>query len=70
MLYRAKGNIIMTMKVKLVSYSKPAEGFEAEGIDNVQELIAYCARVSNPSNQMNTETSEKLIRYLVKHAHW
>lgn len=58
------------MKVKLVSYSKPAEGFEAEGIDNVQELIAYCARVSNPSNQMNTETSEKLIRYLVKHAHW
>jgi len=58
------------MNVKLVSYSKPAEGFEAEGIDNVQELIAYCARVSNPSNQMNTETSEKLIRYLVKHAHW
>ena len=58
------------MKVKLVSYSKPAEDFEAEGIDNVQELIAYCARVSNPSNQMNTETSEKLIRYLVKHAHW
>ena len=36
----------------------------------MQELIAYCARVSNPSNQMNTETSEKLIRYLVKHAHW
>jgi len=58
------------MNVKLVSYSKPAEGFEAEGIDDVQELIAYCARVSNPSNQMNTETSEKLIRYLVKHAHW
>ena len=58
------------MKVKLVSYSKPAEDYEAEGIDNVQELIAYCARVSNPSNQMNTETSEKLIRYLVKHAHW
>jgi len=58
------------MNVKLVSYSKPAEGFEAEDIDNVQELIAYCARVSNPSNQMNTETSEKLIRYLVKHAHW
>ena len=58
------------MDVKLVSYSKPAEGFEAQGIDNVQELIAFCARVSNPSNQMNTETSEKLIRYLVKHAHW
>ena len=58
------------MQVKLVSYSKPAEDFTADGIDNVQELIAYCARVSNPSNQMNTETSEKLIRYLVKHAHW
>ena len=58
------------MQVKLVSYSQPAEDFTADGIDNVQELIAYCARVSNPSNQMNTETSEKLIRYLVKHAHW
>jgi thymidylate synthase (FAD) len=58
------------MKVKLVSYSKPAADYEEEGIDDVQELIAYCARVSNPSNQMNTETSEKLIRYLVKHAHW
>jgi thymidylate synthase (FAD) len=40
------------------------------GIDNVQELIAYCARVSNPSNQLNTDTSEKLIRYLIKHQHW
>ena len=58
------------MNVKLVSFSKPAPGFEAEGIDNVQQLIAFCARVSNPSNQMNTETSEKLIRYLVKHQHW
>ncbi len=58
------------MKCKLISYSQPAEDFVAEGIDNVQELIAYCDRVSNPSNQMNTETSEKLIRYLVKHAHW
>mgnify|MGYP002014518464 FL=1 len=35
-----------------------------------QELIAYCARVSNPSNQLNTETSEKLIRYLITHKHW
>jgi len=58
------------MKVQLVSYSKPAPGFEAEGVDDVQELIAFCARVSNPSNQMNSETSEKLIRYLVKHQHW
>jgi thymidylate synthase (FAD) len=40
------------------------------GISDAQELIAYCARVSNPANQLNTETSEKLIRYLVKHQHW
>jgi thymidylate synthase (FAD) len=40
------------------------------GIDDAQELIAYCARVSNPANQFNTETAEKLIRYLVKHQHW
>ena len=58
------------MEVKLVSYSQPTEEFSNEGIDNVQELIAFCARVSNPSNQFNTETSEKLINYLVKHAHW
>ena len=58
------------MKVQLVSYSKPAPGFEAEGVGDVQELIAFCARVSNPSAQINTETSEKLIRYLVKHQHW
>ena len=58
------------MKVKLVSYSKPTEIFENEGIVDAQELIAYCARVSNPSNQMNTETSEKLIKYLINNAHW
>lgn len=58
------------MNVKLLSYSQPTEEFAALGIDNAQELIAYCARVSNPSNQFNTETSEKLINYLVKHAHW
>ena len=54
-------------KVKLISYSTAPEG---TGLDNCQELIAYCARVSNPSNQMNSETSEKLIKYLIKHAHW
>ena len=58
------------MRVKLVSYSKPTEVFEHEGIKDAQELIAYCARVSNPSNQMNTETSAKLIRYLISNAHW
>lgn len=58
------------MKVKLISYSKPTEEFEGEGVGDVQELIAYCARVSNPANQFNMETSEKLIKYLIKHQHW
>jgi thymidylate synthase (FAD) len=58
------------LKVKLVSYSQPTEEFAQQGIDDAQELIAYCARVSNPSNQLNTETSEKLIKYLIKHQHW
>src|SRR6056300_666163 len=58
------------MKVKLVSYSTPTEEFLNEGIDNAQELVAFCARVSNPSNQLNTETSENLINYLIKNAHW
>ena len=58
------------MNVRLLSYSQPTQEFADLGIDDAQELIAYCARVSNPSNQLNTETSEKLIRYLVKHAHW
>jgi len=58
------------MNVKLLSYSQPTKEFASMGIDDAQELIAYCARVSNPSNQLNTETSEKLIRYLIKHQHW
>jgi len=58
------------MNVKLLSYSQPADEFRDMGIGDAQELIAYCARVSNPSNQLNTETSDKLIRYLVKHQHW
>lgn len=58
------------MKVRLVSYSKPTNELENQGIDDAQELIAFCARVSNPNNQYNTETSEKLIKYLIKHAHW
>ena len=58
------------MNVKLVSYSQPTAEFANLGISDAQELIAYCARVSNPANQLNTETSEKLIRYLVRHQHW
>lgn len=58
------------MNVKLLSYSQPTGEFKDLGIEDAQDLIAYCARVSNPSNQLNTETSDKLIRYLVKHKHW
>ena len=58
------------MKVKLISYSKPTEEIADIGIDDAQELVAFCARVSNPSNQLNTETSEKLIKYLINNAHW
>ena len=58
------------MKVRMVSYSKPSEEMYEEGLVDVQELVAFCARVSNPSNQFNTETSEKLIKYLIKHQHW
>ena len=54
------------MKVKLISITKP----EVEGLNNAEDIIAYCARVSNPSNQMNTETAPKLLSYLVKHKHW
>ena len=58
------------MNVTLLSYSQPTESFRSQGVDDSQELIAYCARVSNPANQFNTETSERLIRYLIKHQHW
>jgi thymidylate synthase (FAD) len=58
------------MKVELISCSKPSQEMLDKGITNTQELIAYCARVSNPSNQYNVETSEKLIRYLLKHKHF
>ena len=58
------------MKVKLISYSTPTKEILDDGISDAQELVAFCARVSNPSNQLNTETSEKLIKYLIKNAHW
>ena len=58
------------MKVRLISYSKPTDELIDSGIENAQDLIAFCARVSNPANQYNTETSEKLIKYLIKHKHW
>jgi len=58
------------LKVKLISYSKPARGMYDEGLTDAQELIAFCARVSNPSNQFNMDTADKLIKYLIKHQHW
>ena len=62
------------MTVKLISYTKPADFFTVptsrHDVENVQDLVAYCARVSNPSNQNNKETNEKLIKYLIKHQHW
>ncbi len=56
------------MNVRLISYSKPPE--ELYVGNDVQELIAYCARVSNPANQDNAETSERLLRYLIREKHW
>lgn len=57
------------MKVRLVGYTQPSEEFKNEFSD-VKDLVAYCARVSNPANQFNTETSDKLINYLIKNKHW
>jgi len=64
------------MNVRLISYSQSVE-FAQYGTAHAQEeditaqdLVAYCARVSNPSNQMNTQTSERLLKYLIKHKHW
>lgn len=60
------------MKVKLVSYSQIDGDSDNEfgQLQSAQDLVAYCARVSNPSNQFNTESSERLIKYLIKHKHW
>ena len=62
------------MQVKLISYTKPADFFTVptsrHDVENCQDLVAYCARVSNPANQNNKETNEKLIKYLIKHQHW
>ena len=58
------------MAVRLVSYTQPTEEFKAEGLENVQDLVAFCAKVSNPAAQINKETSERLIKYLIKHQHW
>jgi len=56
--------------VKLKSYTQPTIDMILEGVEDIQDLIAYCAKVSNPAAQINKETSEKLIKYLIKHKHW
>ena len=58
------------MKVWTISTPKASPELSRNGLETAQDLISYCARVSNPANEMNTDTSEKLIRYLVKHKHW
>ena len=58
----------VNLQVKLISYSQPAE--PTEGLENVQDLIAYAARVSNPANQLSSDTAERLLNYLIKHKHW
>jgi len=63
------------MHAKLISHSQPTGRIHTgelapTGLDNIQDLIAYCARVSNPSNQANTKTTAKLLDYLIKHKHW
>jgi thymidylate synthase (FAD) len=57
------------VKVRLIGYTQPAEN-AIIGIEDVQDLVAYCARVSNPRNQINSETAPKLLDYLIKHKHW
>lgn len=54
------------MNVKLVAITQP----KIEGLKSAEDIISYCARVSNPSNQMNTETAPRLVKYLIKHQHW
>jgi thymidylate synthase (FAD) len=58
------------MKIKLISYSQPTEELRAQGIDDLSDLVAFCARVSNPSNQFNTETADKLLDYLIRYKHF
>ena len=57
------------MKVRLIAYTQPVEN-EIIGLDNVQDLISYCAKVSNPQGQANLSTSKSLLNYLIKHQHW
>lgn len=57
------------IKTKIIGYTQPSEEFKSS-FSNLKELVAYCSRVSNPSNQFNNETADKLIKYLIKNKHW
>ena len=57
------------MKATLIGYTQPAETFTTDVAD-VQEFIAYCAKVSNPQGKMNLESSDRLLNYLITHKHW
>lgn len=59
----------MTFKAKLIAVTKPVEDMQ-HIMEDAKELVTYCARVSNPSNQANMDTAEKLINYLLKYRHW
>jgi thymidylate synthase (FAD) len=59
----------MLMRARLIGYTQPLSQ-AIEGLEDVQDLVAYCAKVSNPKGQMNLETSGKLLNYLIKHKHW
>lgn len=58
------------MNIRLISYSRPDRQLVSDGLYDAQDLVAYCARVSNPANQFNTQTSDKLIKYLINNQHW
>lgn len=58
------------MKVKLIAYTTPTQEMIDNGVENISDLIAFCARVSNPNNQHNKESYDKLVNYLIKHKHW
>ena len=63
------------MDARLISYSQPVRHIHSGepgimGLENIQDIVAYCARVSNPSNQANTKTTPKLLEYPIKHKHW
>jgi thymidylate synthase (FAD) len=58
------------MQVKLVSHSIPTEEFRVQGVEDTQDLVAFCARVSNPGNQNNKKTADKLVQYLIRNKHW